>query len=158
MNDGLVTATPSDIKLPLPTYASAGRTRVPANFSDQTQVINSFYDSHDPTIAISLNQLSSANKILDTAIKIVPNLYSTPPYLADMFALIPLKLAGLKPGQTYFESGGSIQENTRKYFGPVNITRVNIQLVNDHGDVINLNGGDWTFSIICEYLYNVTRE
>ena len=75
-----------------------------------------------------------------------------------MFALIPLKLSGLQPGQPLSEFGGMLQDNDRKYFGPVNVRRITVQLVNDHGDIVNLNGTNWSFSIICEYLYIGSRK
>jgi len=28
-----------------------------------------------------------------------------------------------------------------------------VSLVNDRGEVVNLNGANWTFSLICEQLY-----
>ena len=71
-----------------------------------------------------------------------------------MFAVIPIKVSSLKQGEVFTEYGGTLQDNDRKYFGPVNITKLRIQLLNDHGDVINLNGSNWSFSFICEYLYN----
>ena len=36
----------------------------------------------------------------------------------------------------------------------ITITKMNIKLLNDHGDVLDLNGGNWSFSIVFEYLYN----
>ena len=47
------------------------------------------------------------------------------------------------------------QDNDRNYFGPVNITKFRVQLLNDHGDIVNLNGANWSFSFVCEYLYNI---
>ena len=45
--------------------------------------------------------------------------------------------------QTGEDDGFSTQVNrSRQYFGPVNISKVSIKLLNDHGDVINLNGGN----------------
>ena len=85
-------------------------------------------------------------------------IYSTPPFLKDMFAFIPLKLTGISAGQNYMEAGGMLQDNDRKYFGPVNIHKLNIQLMNDHGEVINLNGANWSFSMVCDYLYTITRQ
>jgi hypothetical protein len=73
----------------------------------------------------------------------------------DMFALIPIKVSSLSQGDVFVENGGSLQDNNRKYFGPVNITKLKIQLLNDHGDVINLNGKDWSFSFSFDYLYNI---
>ena len=73
----------------------------------------------------------------------------------DMFSLIPIKVSGLTQGEVFVEYGGTLQDNDRKYFGPVNITKLRVQLLNDHGDIVNLNGANWSFSCVCEYLYNI---
>jgi hypothetical protein len=59
----------------------------------------------------------------------------------------------MKNGDTYVEFGGTLQNQQRVYFGPVNISRLTIQLLNDRGDVVDLNNASWSFSFICEQLY-----
>ena len=61
-----------------------------------------------------------------------------------------------KNGDYYIEFGGSLQNQTRLYFGPVNIRKMTIQLMNDRGDVIDLNNSNWSFSFICEQLYRAS--
>jgi hypothetical protein len=51
------------------------------------------------------------------------------------------------------EMSGSLQENIRVYFGPVNIERMKVKLLDDKGNIVNLNGLDWCITIICECLY-----
>ena len=82
--------------------------------------------------------------------------YSTGPFIQDMFGLIPIKTSGLQNGQPYIEFGGTLQNQERVYFGPVNIHRMTIKLVNDKGDVVDLNGSNWSFSFVCEQLYQQT--
>ena len=41
----------------------------------------------------------------------------------------------------------------RRYNGPVNISRMEIKLLDKFGDVINLNFMDWSFSLELEVLY-----
>jgi hypothetical protein len=55
------------------------------------------------------------------------------------------------------EFGGTLQQQERLYFGPVNIRRMNITLLNDHGEVVDLNGANWSFSFICEQLYQQSK-
>jgi hypothetical protein len=50
------------------------------------------------------------------------------------------------------EFGGTLQNQNRKYFGPVNIKKLSIKLMNDRGDVIDLNGTNWSFTLICEIM------
>ena len=41
----------------------------------------------------------------------------------------------------------------RKYNGPVNINKLNIKLLDDKGNVVNLNGSEWALSMISTHLY-----
>jgi len=77
----------------------------------------------------------------------------TSPTTPDTFALIPIKHSGLKTGDTIVEFGGTLQENKRVYFGPVNIERLHVKLLDDKGNVLNLNGADWSITLISENLY-----
>lgn len=67
--------------------------------------------------------------------------------------MIPIKTNALDNGATYTEFGGTLQNQERIYFGPVNISRMSVKLLTDRGDVVDLNGADWTFSLIAEQLY-----
>ena len=74
-----------------------------------------------------------------------------PPTDTDIFALIPLKKATY--GDIITEFTTSIQRNERNYFGPVDIGRLNIKILDDKGNVLNLNGMDWSFIIMVQQLY-----
>ena len=120
-----------------------------------SNIQSSIFNAAQPGMGLTQNQLFAANQINnENIVKNSTKLYSDPPYVKDMFAMIPIKVSSLKSGDVYVLDGGTLQDNDRKYFGPVNITKLRIQLLNDHGDVINLNGSNWSFSFICEYLYN----
>ena len=43
--------------------------------------------------------------------------------------------------------------NERNYFGPVSIQRLKISLVDYLGNLVNLNGHDWSFTLKVEELY-----
>jgi hypothetical protein len=75
------------------------------------------------------------------------------PTNSDTFALIPIKRNGLRTGDMYVEFGGSMQDNKRIYFGPVNIERMRIKLVDDKGYLVDLHGCDWCVTLISENLY-----
>jgi hypothetical protein len=64
-----------------------------------------------------------------------------------------MKVSGLANGAYYIEFGGTLQQQERLYFGPVNIRRMSIKLMNDKGDTVDLNGANWSFSFVCEQLY-----
>ena len=82
------------------------------------------------------------------------NYKSRAPTQSDTFALIPVKHSNSNTtGEVYVEFGGSLQESKRIYFGPVNIDRLRVKLYNDKGDLLNLNGADWSFTMLAEVLY-----
>ena len=60
---------------------------------------------------------------------------------------------GLQNGQSYVEFGGTLQQQERQYFGPVNIHRMSITLYTNKGTVLDLNGTNWSFSFVAELLY-----
>jgi len=73
---------------------------------------------------------------------------------SDIFALIPIKkVSGILPGDGLTEFSGPIQLNERIYFGPVDIEKLSIKLMTDKGNILNLNGNDWSFCLLAESLY-----
>jgi hypothetical protein len=64
-----------------------------------------------------------------------------------------MKVSGLTNGASYIEFGGTLQNQDRLYFGPVNIYKMSVQLINDRGNIVDLNGANWSFSLVCEQLY-----
>lgn len=96
-------------------------------------------------------QIYTVNEILKNRNK-TTSFRAKPPTATDTFAIIPLK-ANTKPGDVYVEFSGTLQENKRTYFGPVNIERMHIKLLNDKGFLVDLHGGEWTITLIVESLY-----
>jgi hypothetical protein len=148
LNDGLVTIIPKDMSIPLPSYAQTKTCATTGNV-----IIT---NSSGTTNNLTANQLYAANSILNQA-KAAKKSYSMGPYIQDVFGLIPLKL-GIAAGQTYVEFGGTLQNQERVYFGPVNISRMTIKLINDRGEPVDLNGANWSFSFICEQIYNLNER
>jgi hypothetical protein len=75
------------------------------------------------------------------------------PTCSDIFAIIPLDKKGLSTGDLYVEDSSTLQLNKRTYFGPVNIDRMRIKLLDDKGNILNLNGADWCLTVVAEILY-----
>lgn len=97
-----------------------------------------------------LDSINSANNNNNN----LTNYLCKAPTSSDILALIPVKTStGVPTGSLLVEFSGSLQNNTRTYFGPVNIERLNVKLLNDKGNVLNLNGNDWCVSLIAECLY-----
>jgi hypothetical protein len=82
------------------------------------------------------------------------NYLAKAPTSSDILAILPVKTStGMTTGSLLVEFSGSLQDNVRTYFGPVNIDRMAVKLLNDKGNVLNLNGNDWCCTLVCECLY-----
>ncbi len=149
VNDGLITITSLENDLSLPTYAS----RVTYQCDPITGQKVAVSASNKERMNLSSKQLYAMNEIME-AKKIKQIGTSNGPVFKDVFAIIPLKLTGLQFGKSYLENGGTLQNQDRKYFGPVRLQKISVKLLNDKGDVVILNGGDWSFTILCEILVN----
>ena len=98
-------------------------------------------------------QIYAANEIVANR-KASLNNRSTGPTASDIFAIIPLIniTKQIRP-DPYILIGTSLQEAQRTYFGPVSIERLRVRLLDDKGNLVNLNDNDWSFSMIVEQLY-----
>jgi hypothetical protein len=56
-------------------------------------------------------------------------------------------------GAPYTKFGDQLSSRKREYFGPVDIERVRVKLVDDKGIPVDLNGLDWVISLHVEHLY-----
>jgi hypothetical protein len=146
LNDGLITITSQDTTL---SHEPFKRICDPAGGED-TQIVPMNYG--DPGVSYSQAQLYAfAQRVKsDVARK---KSYSSGPFVRDIFGIIPVKTAGLTTGSSYVEFGGTLQNQQRLYFGPVNIHRMTIKLLNDRGSLVDLNKQNWSFSLVCEQLY-----
>jgi hypothetical protein len=108
--------------------------------------------SNTGSSSLTQTEIYNANLILSTQIETERSRIQSDQFVGDIFGIIPLK-PGITPGSIYTEFGGSLQLQSRSYFGPVNIRKLSIQLMNDKGQLVDLNGSDWAFSLICEQLY-----
>ncbi len=78
---------------------------------------------------------------------------SKAPTSTDTFALVPIKHSGLSTGDLYVEFSGSLQDSKRIYFGPVNIDRLHVKLLDDKGFLVDLHGANWSMTLISDNLY-----
>jgi hypothetical protein len=157
LNDGLVTITPREVTIPLPSYANKSNftcdpvtgqktynTTTATNYKRLTQ--NQIY-----AITEIANSSNSSTNSLSNSVSMKS--YSQGPYVQDLFAIVPLRVAGLTNGSYYVDNGGSLQNQQRIYFGPINLSKLSVKLVDDRGNIVNLNNANWSFSILCETLY-----
>jgi hypothetical protein len=97
-------------------------------------------------------QIYTINEIIKNRNKTI-SFRSKAPTNSDTFAIIPIDYGSMKTGQLYTEISGQFQYNKRVYFGPVDIDRLRITLLDDKGNIVDLHGGDWCVTIISENLY-----
>ena len=181
INNGLVTITESSKSLKLPSYYSpsipytcttAGLNTGNSNLALDVASLSGS-NSNGLLLAEKLNlnykqvpqvlpsaprtltqaQIYSINEIIKNNERNT-NYRTKAPSSSDTFALIPIKHSNTNTtGDMYIEFGGSLQDNKRIYFGPVNIERMRVKLMDDKGNTVNMNGADWSVTLISENLY-----
>lgn len=165
INKGLVTIQDIDSKLSLPKYYQPGTINelkidnpdcLKANPQDSNVVESTFvkvptYSQGIPRV-ITQKQQYSLNEIIKNR-KTSTNQKITPPSTTNVFAIVPLRSAGKTFGELITEFSGPLPLNIRNYFGPVDIERMKVTLYDDKGNILNLNGAEWSFTMISEHLY-----
>ena len=177
INNGLITITELSNKLTLPEYYN---TSIPQNciqepnntklLEEEFRIINNetngllfmeklnIVNGQVPQVistsprTLTQSQIYTINEISKNRSK-TTNTRNKPPNKSDSFAIIPVKKGNMSIGDVYCDFGGSLQENKRRYFGPVNISRLTLKLINDKGFIVDLHGGEWTITLMCEELY-----
>ena len=104
---------------------------------------------------LTQSQIYTINEINKNKHAITGNFRPKAPTSSNIMAILPLKggSANIPTGVLLSEFSGSLQQNVRTYFGPVNIDRMAVKLLDDKGNVLNLNGCDWCVTLIATCLY-----
>jgi hypothetical protein len=152
VNAGLITITSLENDVALPSYAS----RISYQCDPATGIKTAVSATNKLSTELTSKQLYAMNQIIENRRTKVKS-YAIGPYLKDVFALIPIKLTGMQFGQTYMEFGGTMQNQDRKYYGPVRIQKFSIKLMNDKGQIVDLNGANFSICLICEILNTNTK-
>jgi len=160
MSAGVVTGTSFDTQIPLslsslPEYETVtnengvcGLRVIPLKKNGQRMTQNELYSAQE-LLNNQKNQVTDTNK--DNT-----ELYSSGLYSKNVFGIIPLELTKLTNNEIYVDHGTALQNQQRVYFGPVNISRLSIKLINDKGELVDLNGSNWSFTFLAEEKYNNT--
>jgi hypothetical protein len=109
-----------------------------------------------------INTINSINEII-----VPPKISSCESH--KMFAKIPVKRVDwakfdssnptqqispdMGPVKLMVDMSGPLQLNTREYFGPVNLSMLEFSLYDDKGNLLGLNGLDWSCSLIVKSVY-----
>ena len=145
VNSGLINVYDNpNVSLKMPSYFN---TTIPTT----TNSNNGLQFLPESPRQMTQSQLYALNQIQENKDTFSSNFRANAPVTTDVFAFTPIKHG--ETGHPFVEFGGSLQSNVRNYFGPVNINRLRIRLMDDKGNIVNLNGANWSFGIICETLY-----
>lgn len=172
VNNGLVSITEFSNNLKLPSYYTPDLTHICIEADGISDNISSLQGTNGLNFANKLNvdyvprqvivpsaprtltqsQIYTINEIIKNRSNNT-NFRAKAPTNPDILAILPIKSGNLSTGSMIIDASGSLQDNSRAYFGPVNIERMKIKLLDDKGNILNLNGADWCFTLICECLY-----
>ena len=71
--------------------------------------------------------------------------------MSNILAIIPFESKSLEWGKSIFFSDKN--QYSREYHGPVDIEKLTIKVYDDKGRILNLNGQDWSMTLISKHLY-----
>jgi len=165
LNNNLISITEYDNTLKLPSYYN---TSLPyscnkvLNYVDSNNIIpNKLNINYTKTQTIlpsvprtlTQSQIYTINEIIKNN-KNNSNYFPKAPTNSDVFAIIPIKLSN-NTGNIITEFSGSLQSNERIYNGPVTVSRLQITLCDDAGNILDLNDVPWSFTMIAKCLYEL---
>jgi hypothetical protein len=73
----------------------------------------------------------------------------------NILGIIPINSALFT---TTFDDNANFIYKKREYFGPVDIARINIRLLNQKGNLVNLHESDFSFSLQVKTIYNLSQN
>lgn len=173
-NDIVTIVNKLDSHIALPSYINASLlyrcVKIKSNISSSAQVNEKTIDDllfNNSTLSnfnlqqyipsapriLTQTQLYTTNEIIKNNRKKSINYKSSAPTTNDVLALIPVNTQGIRSENVFIQD--KIRSNKRIFFGPVNIDRFTIRLINDKGKLVNLNGSDWSFTLKVEVLYQL---
>lgn len=148
LNQGIVSITDNRHTF---TYSAAKRCRLPLT----EEPLNSTSCGKSPPSwrgpPLTSTETYVRAQLLNAQERGYPDQYLSP-VNSDILARIPVRK--FNHYDILFDNWTSTLEDTsREYFGPVTLKRMHVRLLNDKGYVIDLNGMDFSFSLIAEHLY-----
>lgn len=75
------------------------------------------------------------------------------PNPTDLLSRFSIPRDSSNPNASIIYKNSDKEITKRKYFGPVKLVKFKVRLLNDKGFEVNLNGRDWSFSIVATQLY-----
>ena len=138
--NGMIGINPPETKLDIPKY----RDKIvdpSANFCDPSnnlQIIPTFPRS------LTQSQLYALNSIINNRKETNADILAPNP--TDLFALLPRSSIKSLNSKAIVYNNENILF-ARRYFGPITLEKLSIKLIDTYGNLINLNGHSWTFTL-----------
>jgi hypothetical protein len=111
----------------------------------KNDLISTNYDHHKLTKKQLYTRASINDTNQESSLKIEQHAMS------NILAIIPFEAKSLTWGQSTFFSDKN--QYAREYHGPVDIEKLSIRLYDDKGHILNLNGQDWSMTLLSKHLY-----
>jgi len=154
INRGLVSITPTKKNVEIPSYWNAdlaisvtGCDTSQTNTGKKTPT----YVQNAPR-RLTQAQLFTLNSKTQSRSQTTQNRLLAPTN-TNVLALIPLRdVNRVAPGRTIIDNF-NLSDAERVYFGPVDLERMRVRLVDDQGYTVNLNGNNWSFTMSATTLY-----
>lgn len=152
LNKGLVGITPSQKSVDIPTYWNADlATSISGCTTNSSKQKVPSYVQNVPR-RLTQAQLFTLNSTTQARTQTKKDRL-TAPTNTNVLALIPLRGANrLTIGQILTDDF-NLDDAERIYFGPVDLERFRVRLVDDQGYTVNLNGNNWSFTMSAITLY-----
>lgn len=149
LNTGVVSAVQPNQKLAIPEYITYDNIDCSGL---ETGNATSIFSKTAPR-KLTQAQLYTLNTIIENRSQ--RRNRNAAPTTSDTFCIIPVEAS--RETRTAYNNivlyGNQLSNYTRSYFGPVQIERLRARLIDDKGNLVNLNGRDWSFTLIMKQLY-----
>lgn len=146
LNNQIVPMAQTETTLSLPPYYSNDISYVCLPGTDRP-----YYFSVDDQIGLTQAQLYTLNAVFSnqqiTRDRVIG------PQQANILGVVPVASSNVEWGRNIVAKGHELTANKRVYFGPVSLNKLSVQLIDDLGNVVNLHGRDWSFTMTAEALY-----
>ncbi len=153
INRGLVSITPAQKAIEIPSYANADLEISAIGCVSQPNSSKKIpsYVQNAPR-RLTQAQLFTLNSTIQARSQTTQNRLLAPTN-TNVLALIPLRdVNRVAPGRTIIDNF-NLNDAERVYFGPVDLERMRVRLVDDQGYTVNLNGNNWSFTMSATTLY-----
>ena len=99
------------------------------------------------------NQIYSLNQIIKSRAN-NNNLKQEFEGAPNTFAVVSLEsISVVSFGDLIIYDDDSPELNMRSYFGPIDIERMHVRLLDDNGEILDLNGAEWSMTLSAKHLY-----